>query len=121
MAITRRSTRTATIVAFQSVSCRLQNYAPVVAQVFRFRNPSPPKPPKNILRATLFHMAGPSGRPLTCAVFEVETGLELRLSYGNDVVRWQLFRGVDREKRLAEAADTWRLALLEKDFTVIDF
>lgn len=116
MAITRRSTRTATIVAFQSVSCRLQNYASVVVQVFRFRDPPPPKPSKNILRATLFHMVGPRGRPLTCAAFEVETGLELRLSYGDDVMRWQLFRGADRDERLTEAAAIWRAALIEKGF-----
>jgi hypothetical protein len=88
----------------------------VVVQAFRFPDPPPPKASKNILRATLFHMVGPSGRPLTCASFEVETGLELRLSYGDDVMRWQLFRGVDRDERLAEAANAWRLALVQKGF-----
>jgi hypothetical protein len=90
-----------------------------VVQVFRFPDPHPPKPPKNILRATLFHMVGPSGRPLTCAAFEVETGLELRLSCGDDVMRWQLFRGLDRDERLAETADAWRLAHLHKGFSEI--
>lgn len=47
----------------------------------------------------------------------VATGLELRVSYGDDVMRSELFRGVDRDERLATAADTWRLALLEKGFT----
>jgi hypothetical protein len=51
---------------------------------------------------------------LICPAFEIETGLELRLSYGDEVMRTQLFRGIDRDERLAEAADTWRLALLEK-------
>ena len=47
--------------------------------------------------ATLPYLnSGPSGRPLTCAAYQVETGLELRLSYGDDVMRTQLFRGVDR-------------------------
>jgi hypothetical protein len=87
-----------------------------MADVFRFPEPPPPPPPRNILRATLFSVVGPTGRPLTCAAYEVETGLELRLSYGDDVMRSQLFRGVDRDERLAETADSWHLALLQKGF-----
>jgi hypothetical protein len=45
-----------------------------------------------------------------------ETRLELRLSYGGDVMRSQLFRGPDADDRCAEAADSWHLALLEKGF-----
>ena len=57
---------------------------------------------------------------MTCAAYEVATGLELRLSYSDDdVMRSELFRGVDREERLAETADSWRLRLLEKGFTEI--
>jgi hypothetical protein len=48
--------------------------------------------------------------PLICAVYEVETGLELRLAYGDDVVRTQSFGGPDRDERLAAAADSWHLA-----------
>jgi hypothetical protein len=67
---------------------------------------------------TLFRMAAPSShRVLTCAAYEVETGLELRVSFGDDVMRTELFRGVDRDERLAEVADAWHLALLEKGFT----
>jgi len=40
--------------------------------------------------------------------------LELRLSYGDDVMRSELFRGIDRDARAAEIADAWHLALLEK-------
>lgn len=61
-------------------------------------------------------MLGPSRHPVTCAAYEVETGLELRLAYGDDVLRTQSFRGLDRDERLAEAADSWHLALLEKGF-----
>jgi hypothetical protein len=64
-------------------------------------------------------MASPGGRTLTCAAYEVETGLELRVSYGDDVMRSELFRGVDRDERLAETADSWHLALLEKGFAEI--
>jgi hypothetical protein len=92
---------------------------PSVADVFRFPDSPPPPPPKNILRATFFQMVGPSGRPLTCAAFEVDTGLELRLSYGDDVMRSQLFRGIDRDERLTETADSWRLALVAKGFCEI--
>jgi len=60
---------------------------------------------------------GPSNRPLTCAACDVATGLELRLSYADDnVQRSELFRGVDREGRLAERADSLPLALLENGF-----
>ena len=38
----------------------------------------------------------------------------------DDVMRSELFRDVDRDERLAERADAWRLALLEKGFTVIE-
>ena len=65
-------------------------------------------------------MVGPSGRPLTCAAFEVETGLELRVSYGDDVMRSELFRGVDRDERLAEAADAWHSALMQKGFREVE-
>jgi hypothetical protein len=44
----------------------------------------------------------------------VATGLELRVSYGDDLMRSELFRGVDRDERLAETADSWHLALIEK-------
>ena len=89
-----------------------------MADVFRFPDSPPPPRPKNTLVATLFRMVAPSsGRVLACAVYEVETGLELRVSYENDVMRTQLFRGVDRDERLAETADAWHLALLDKGFT----
>jgi hypothetical protein len=51
--------------------------------------------------------------------FQTEFGLELRLSYGDDLMRSELFRGVDRDERCAEAADAWRLALVNKGFSEI--
>jgi hypothetical protein len=86
------------------------------ADVFTFPD-TPKRPPKSIHRATFFVMVGPSARALTCAAFDTEFGLELRLSYGNDLMRSELFRGADRDERLAETADTWRLALLKTGFT----
>jgi hypothetical protein len=39
------------------------------------------------------------------------------LSYpDDDVHRSELFRGVDREERVAERADAWHLALIQKGF-----
>jgi len=92
-----------------------------MADVFRFpETPSPPTP-KNIHRATFFTVMGPSQRPLTCAAFYVETGLEVRLSYGpDDVQRSQLFRGPLREDNAATVADQWRLALIQKGFAEVD-
>jgi hypothetical protein len=54
--------------------------------------------------------------------FDVESGLELRLTYAdnNDVMRSELFRGPDHLEWVAEAADVWRLRLLEKGFTEIE-
>jgi hypothetical protein len=88
-----------------------------MADVFRFPpTPSAP-PPKNIHRATFFTVIGPSGRPLTCAAFDVDTGLELRLSYADDdVMRSELFRSVDADEQLVAKADAWRLTLLQKGF-----
>jgi hypothetical protein len=86
-----------------------------MTDVFRFSDT--PKPvPKNIHRATFFRMIGASERQLTCAAYETEFGLELRLSYGDDLMRSQLFRGVDHQERCAETADAWRLSLFEKGF-----
>ena len=55
---------------------------------------------------------------MVCASYEVETGLELRLSYedNGDVMRSELFRGADRETAASEAADLWRVLLLDKGF-----
>jgi hypothetical protein len=62
-----------------------------------------------------------SGRPLTCAAYETEFGLELRLPYPNDdVMRSELFRGVDRDERLAERADECCVLLITNGFTVQD-
>jgi len=88
-----------------------------MADVFRFPPTPPAPPPKNLLRATLFTVIGPSGRPLTCAAYDVETGLELRLLYADDnVMRSELFGGRDHEDRTAERADAWHLALIENGF-----
>jgi hypothetical protein len=91
-----------------------------MADVFRFPDSPPPAPPKSEHRATFFTVIGPSRRALTCAAFDVESGLEVRLFYSlDDVQRSQLFRGPLREEHAAGTADQWRLALIDKGFTEV--
>lgn len=92
-----------------------------MADVFRFPSTPPPVPPKNIHRATFFTVIGPTNRPLTCAAYEIETGLELRLAYADDeVMRSELFRGVDADEQIAGRADDWRRMLVTKGFREIE-
>ena len=44
---------------------------------------------------------------------------KLRLAYGNDLMRSELFRGIHAEDRCAETADSWHRALLEKGFSEV--
>jgi hypothetical protein len=39
------------------------------------------------------------------------------VAYADDVMRSELFRGVDHDERLPGTADSWDLALLGKEFT----
>ena len=92
---------------------------PLMADVLRFPDPSTPPPPKRAYRAKIFEMVGPAAARITCAVFDTQFGLELRLSYGDDLMRSEIFRGVDRYDCVTETADRWRLALLETGFREI--
>ena len=93
-----------------------------MGDIFRFPEAPKPAPPTNEHRATFFSVTGATARQLTCAAYEVETGLELRLAYedNGDLMRSQLFRDVDREERVAEMADAWRRLLVENGFRTID-
>jgi hypothetical protein len=84
-----------------------------------FRSPTETGAEEHFSRDVLFQILGVSGRMLTCAAFDTEFGLELRLSYGEDLMPSQLFGGLDREERCAEAADSWHLALVEKGFSEV--
>ena len=54
---------------------------------------------------------------LTCAVFDVQTGLELRLYDGDDLLlRRHIFVGAHRHEQCIEAAALWRAVLLDKGF-----
>jgi hypothetical protein len=77
----------------------------------------PPHGPILELVATLFRVQGTTRRPLRCALYHVETGLELRLEYENrgDLLHSQLFRVRD-DNVIAVLADTWHQALIAKGF-----
>jgi hypothetical protein len=64
---------------------------------------------------TCWTFLGPSGREITCGVFRVETGVELRVERAGELVRSQLFLGENAALE-REAAD-WKQALLAKGFT----
>jgi hypothetical protein len=68
----------------------------------------------------LWRMRGTSGRNIECCAYRVETGLELRTMYTpTEIIASQLFRGVDADDKLAEAADQWRPNLVAKGFEEI--
>lgn len=77
-------------------------------------------PPGDRVIGTFFTVVGPSHRALTCAAYQNDCLLELRLSYANgDVLESEVFRGHDRDEYLAWTAEVWRLALIEKGFQEI--
>lgn len=65
----------------------------------------------------LFRVQGASQRPLRCALYQVATGLELRLEYEDreDLRRSQLFPVRD-DDAIATMADEWHRALRAKGF-----
>lgn len=67
--------------------------------------------------ATLWALRAPSGRLLICSAYRTATGLEIRAAYdGTDLVASERYGGPDADERLADAADRWRLTLIEKGF-----
>ena len=86
-----------------------------VADILRFPHRLLPGRARNDHRATFFRVVGPSGRPLTCAAFAVQAGLELRLSCDNVLWRSQLFRD-GCEEQLLETASIWRAELIQSGF-----
>jgi hypothetical protein len=79
--------------------------------------PRPPREPLLERVATLFRVQGTSRRPVRCAVYRVETGLELRLEYEDrkDLLQSRLFP-VQDDNAIATLADTWQQALIAKGF-----
>ena len=67
-------------------------------------------------------LRGPDSRKVTCSVYRVATGLELRTRYGEtQILETQLFpRGPDVIERVVETADEWRANMLSRRFTETD-
>lgn len=83
-------------------------------------SPRPPAPPPQFDHIMTFfrgRMVGGTGRVLRCALYDVQTGLELRVEYEDreDLIRSELVPGRDLD-RIAELASEWRAALDSKGF-----
>jgi hypothetical protein len=74
------------------------------------------QPPRNV--AAFFALVGPRNKTLICAVFETDTGSELRLSYsdGHVMDSASFPAGLDIATRMAAKADEWKRAWIEKGF-----
>jgi hypothetical protein len=65
---------------------------------------------------TVWTMIGPSGKPLTCELWHVVTGLELRLLRNGELHRSHLARGPNATDELAGHADDWARVLRNAGF-----
>jgi hypothetical protein len=79
--------------------------------------PGTPETPDERHVATLWSMRGPTGKPITCEIWQVATGLEVRAMRAGELYRSQLCRGpVPRDEAIA-VANSWRRVLSAKGFS----
>jgi hypothetical protein len=62
-------------------------------------------------------MVGPTGKAITCELWEVGTGLEVRAMRTGELHRSELCRGLRARDEAAVHSEDWRQALLVKGFT----
>jgi hypothetical protein len=79
-----------------------------------------PRPPRDAPERhlhTFWTMVGPTGKAITCELWELATGLEVRAMRASELPRSELCRGPLARDEAAVHAEDWRQALLAKGFT----
>jgi len=71
----------------------------------------PPREPRLELVAPCWRMRGPSGHVLSCAIYRIDVGLEVRAGYANELLHSQR---VFNEEAAFVYAERYRQAILAK-------
>jgi len=72
------------------------------------------------LPITLWTMRSPDGRVIRCEVRQIRTDLEMHVGYADELVWSQRFRGPAARVEIEMRTAAWRIALVQKGFTLND-